>query len=351
VTDPTPTPSPPTTPEAGDAPPPAPTTAGDRPLTDEQRQALGHLRALRDGIGRVVLGQPRAIEQSLITLLCGGHALLEGVPGTAKTLMVRTLAALIDGRAKRVQFTPDLMPADIIGTNIFNLQSREFELRPGPIFTDLLIADEINRTPAKTQSALLEAMSEAHATIDGVRHELSPVFTVFATQNPVEFEGTYPLPEAQQDRFLLKIKLDYPPEDAERAVLEALDTAEPPERVLQERIESVMRLEDLLKVRQLLRVVRVEAGVRDYVLKIVRATRGHDRLLMGAGPRGSMSLLQAAKAEALLHGRGFVSPDDVVAMVEPVLAHRVVLNAEAEVSGDTTAGVLRSILDRIEVPR
>ncbi|MEM7624133.1 MAG: MoxR family ATPase [Planctomycetota bacterium] len=342
-----PTPSPGSAPQESTRPAPA----GGEATPSLRRAAIGHLKALRDGIGRVVLGQPRVIEQSLITLLCGGHALLEGVPGTAKTLMVRTLASLIDCRAKRVQFTPDLMPADIIGTNIFNLQTRAFEMRQGPIFTDFLIADEINRTPAKTQSALLEAMSESHATIDGVRHELSPVFTVFATQNPVEFEGTYPLPEAQQDRFLMKIKLDYPPEEAERAVMQALDAATPPEAILLEEIKPVMTVADIIGVRRLLTGVRVEPGVLDYVLKIVRSTRGHDLLLMGAGPRGSMSLLQAAKGQALLRGRDFVSPDDVVAMVDPVLGHRVVLSAEAEVSGERTSGVLQSILDRIEVPR
>lgn len=322
-------------------------------ITEKPRDnpALAHLDTLRQGISQVVLGQTEAIEQTLITLMCGGHALLEGVPGTAKTLMVRTLAALLDCRAKRVQFTPDLMPADIIGTNIYNLQSREFELRQGPIFTDFLIADEINRTPAKTQAALLEAMGEAHATIDGVRYRLSPAFTVFATQNPVEFEGTYPLPEAQQDRFLLKIKLDYPPEDAERRILNSLDSAKPPEKVLTEQVKPLLTISDLLDLRGLLAGVRVEPGVLDYILKIVRSTRGHELLLMGAGPRGSMNLLQAAKGHALLSGRDFVSPDDVVAMVDPVLSHRVVLSAEAEISGEQTAGVLRSMLDRIEVPR
>ncbi|MEM8736990.1 MAG: MoxR family ATPase [Planctomycetota bacterium] len=340
-------------------PPPSGTFSADTSVTPgpasggpaDNGSALGQLLTLREEIGKVVLGQPAAIEQTLITLLCGGHALLEGVPGTAKTLMVRTLAALLDCRAKRVQFTPDLMPADIIGTNIFNLQTHAFEMRAGPIFTDFLIADEINRTPAKTQAALLEAMSESHATIDGVRHSLSPVFTVFATQNPVEFEGTYPLPEAQQDRFLMKIQLDYPPEDAERAVLESLNRAEPPEAVLDRAVEPMLSVEDLLGIRLLLTGVRVEPGVLNYVLKVVRATRGHDLLLMGGGPRGSMNLLQAAKAHALLRERDYVSPEDVVAMVEPVLGHRVVLSAEAEVSGERTPGVLRAILDQIEVPR
>ncbi|MEM9752303.1 MAG: MoxR family ATPase [Planctomycetota bacterium] len=312
---------------------------------------VARLQALREGLGRVVFGQPGVIDQTLVTLLCGGHALLEGVPGTAKTLTVRTLAALLDARATRIQFTPDLMPADIIGTNVFNLKDHAFELRQGPIFTDFLLADEINRAPAKTQSALLEAMSEAHATIDGVRYELSPVFTVFATQNPVEFEGTYPLPEAQQDRFLMKIKVDYPPAKAEYRILEALSGAAPPERVLAEKIQPVLGIDDLVALRSALPGVRIEPDVLAYVLKIVRATREHELLMMGAGPRGSMNLLQASKANALIRGHDFVSPDDVVAMVEPVLGHRVVLGAEAEVSGETVSGVLTGVLDRIDVPR
>ncbi len=334
-------------PESSPEPRPEPLPGAAEPRPDARSQ----LKLLFKGVSRVVLGQPKVIEQTLITLLCGGHALLEGVPGTAKTLTVRTIAALLNCRSKRIQFTPDLMPADIIGTNTYNLQTKAFELRQGPIFTDFVIADEINRTPAKTQSALLEAMSEQRATIDGVSHELSPVFTVFATQNPVEFEGTYPLPEAQQDRFLMKIKIDYPPLDAERALLQAVDRGDPPEALLDGRVEPVLGVEDLLAMRSALAGVRVEAGVLDYMLKITRATRGHALLQMGAGPRGSMNLLKAAKARALLAGRDFVSPDDVVAVVEPVLGHRLVLTAEAEVSGEHAAGVLRHVLDGIDVPR
>ena len=328
---------------AVDTPDPAP-PAPDVETPDD-------LTRLRTELGRVILGQDAVIEQVLITLVCGGHALLEGVPGTAKTLTVRTLARLLDCRATRIQFTPDLMPADIIGTNTFNLRNQTFELHRGPIFTDLLVADEINCAPAKTQSALLEAMSESHVTIDGVRHELSPVFAVFATQNPVEFEGTYPLPEAQQDRFLMKIKVDYPPAAAERAILAALHEGTPPERVLVNDLSPVMSVEGLLALRRRLTTVTVEPGVLDYVLKITTATRGHELLMMGAGPRGSMYLLQAAKARALVLGRPLVSPDDVVAMVQPVLGHRVVLTAEAEVSGERGADVLRQVLEQIEVPR
>ena len=214
-------------------------------LPDDLSRAASLLANLRNELGKVVLGQEAVIEQVLVTILCGGHALLEGVPGVAKTLTIRALAAAIACRVKRIQFTPDLMPSDIIGTNVFDLQSSTFRLHSGPIFTDLLLADEINRAPAKTQAALLEAMSERHATIDGVRHELSPIFTVFATQNPIEFEGTYPLPEAQQDRFLLKISITYPGLEAERAVVERVHRGEPADRLGPGAIAAVLQMEDL----------------------------------------------------------------------------------------------------------
>jgi MoxR-like ATPase len=253
--------------------------------------------------------------------------------------------------AKRIQFTPDLMPSDIVGTNVFNLSTNTFELRKGPIFTDLLLADEINRAPAKTQSALLEGMSERHSTLDGVRYSLSPVFTVFATQNPIEFEGTYPLPEAQQDRFLLKIKVDYPPDQAEMDILKAVHAGNPPDRLEQGTITPVLTVQGIQDVQKALTEVRVEPGIMDYVLKIVRATREHDSILVGASPRGSIFLLLCSKARALFQGRDFVTPDDVVAMVNPVLCHRMTLSAEAEIEGATGEEALRSILDNIEVPR
>ena len=318
---------------------------------DELSIVQERLERLRDQIGRVVLGQDRALEQMIITLLCGGHALLEGVPGTAKTLAVRVMAMSLSCQAKRIQFTPDLMPSDIIGTNVFNLSTNQFELHKGPIFTDMLLADEINRAPAKTQSALLESMSERHATIDGVRHEVSPVFTVFATQNPIEFEGTYPLPEAQQDRFQLKIAIEYPDAEAESAVLDAVDRGDPPDRLAPGTIEPVLDRDQLLSAREALTKVRVEEGVRQYILQIVRGTREHDSVLVGAGPRGSIFLLLAGKAQALLKGRDYVTPDDVVAMLQPVLGHRITLTADAEVGGGTSAEVVQSIVERTDVPR
>ena len=309
------------------------------------------LRRLRAELCKVIIGQERVLDEMLLALLCGGHGLLEGVPGTAKTLAVRALAMGLSCETKRIQFTPDIMPSDIVGTNVFNLASNAFELRKGPIFTDLLLGDEINRAPAKTQSALLEGMSERHATLDGVRHQLSPIFTVFATQNPVEYEGTYPLPEAQQDRFLLKIKVDYPGEGAERLILDAFDRGQPPDQLAPGTIEPVFAVEGLVEARAALARVRIEPGVRDYILNIVRATRDHDAILLGAGPRGSIYLLLTAKGRALLEGRDFVTPDDVVALLGPVLGHRITLTADAEIQGSTVDEVLRSILDGIEVPR
>jgi MoxR-like ATPase len=309
------------------------------------------LASLQGELAKVILGQEAVIEQVLITLLCGGHALLEGVPGVAKTLTVRALAAALSCRTRRIQFTPDLMPSDIIGTNVFDLSSSTFRLHAGPIFTDLLLADEINRAPAKTQAALLEAMSEAHATIDGVRHVLSPIFTVFATQNPVEFEGTYPLPEAQQDRFLMKIVVPYPALAAERAMLEKVHAGTPVDRLENGAIQPVLSVEQLREIRTALPLVRAEPSVIDYVLNLVRATREQETVLVGASPRGSIFLLNSAKARALLRGRDFVTPDDVVAMLNPVLGHRMTLTAEAEIAGRTRAEVLAAVVNKIEVPR
>ncbi len=309
------------------------------------------LAVLKKELARVILGQDEVLEQMLIVLMCGGHALLEGVPGVAKTLMVRALAMALTCRGKRIQFTPDLMPSDIIGTNVFDLSTSSFRLHHGPIFTDLLLADEINRAPAKTQAALLEAMSERHATIDGVRHELSPIFTVFATQNPIEFEGTYPLPEAQQDRFLLKIQVPYPALEAERAVVEAVHRGEPPDRLAPGSLSAVLSMNELRQAQLVLPRIRVEAGVMDYIVRLVRATRDHESVLLGAGPRGSMFLLSSAKARALLRGRDYVTPDDVVALLLPVLGHRITLTAEAEIAGATHGEVLAALQNKIEVPR
>ncbi|MCU0241661.1 MAG: MoxR family ATPase [Vicinamibacteria bacterium] len=313
---------------------------------------LAKWKVLRERLDTVVLGQPAMKEHVLTCLLAGGHALLEGVPGTAKTLTALTLARLFGCRFKRIQFTPDLMPADLLGTNIYNQKTQQFEFRPGPIFADLLLADEVNRTPPRTQAALLECMQESSATVDGARYRISPVFTVLATQNPVEFEGTYPLPEAQRDRFLMKILIDYPAPADEARLIEAYAEG----RRLHEdgvaALEPVLTRDELAESRQAVaRGVRIDKGVLDYILKIVSATRRDESVQIGAGPRASLALLECGRARAALRERDFVTPDDIKEIAAAVLAHRVTLAPEAEMEGITLGDVLRRIFEGIEVPR
>jgi MoxR-like ATPase len=300
---------------------------------------------------KVIVGQDDALEMLLVAVLCEGHALLEGVPGTGKTLMVKTLARVLDLRFGRVQFTPDLMPGDVLGTNVYDLQKSEFRLVKGPVFTDLLLADEINRAPAKTQSALLEAMEERQVTIDGVRHTTGELFTVFATQNPVEYEGTYPLPEAQLDRFLLKILIDYPNADEEDALLKAYDEGHDAHRLDERGIARVASREDLAALKRFVRSIKVEEPLRRYMRDVVRATRSSTSLLLGAGPRAAIYLLIATKAIAALRGRDFATPDDVKKVATPILRHRIVLRPDAELEGLTHDQVIRKVLDQVKVPR
>jgi MoxR-like ATPase len=300
---------------------------------------------------KTIVGQDEVIEQILIAILAEGHALLEGVPGTAKTLAVKTISSAIGAHFSRIQFTPDLMPSDITGTNVFNMQTSQFSLRHGPVFTDILLADEINRTPPKTQAALLEAMEERQVTIDGERYPLSPVFTVLATENPIEYEGTYPLPEAQLDRFLLKILIDYPGEDAEREIVSRWDSGFNSHHLEQVNIQPLQDPAAIQHCRREIREMRMEPGVQRYVVDIVRKSRTHPTILFGASPRASVALLLCSKALAAIRGRDFPTPDDVRDVALPVLRHRLALRAEAELDGATTDAVISDILRTVEVPR
>lgn len=309
------------------------------------------LQRVESQIGRVIVGQQDVIEQALCALLADGHILIEGVPGIAKTLLVRVIAQTLGLQFRRVQFTPDLMPSDLIGTTIFEAQSGEFRVRFGPIFANIILADEVNRTPPKTQSALLEAMEERQVTIDGTSHPLPKPFMVFATQNPIEYEGTYPLPEAQLDRFLLKVVMDYPAEDEERAILRLHDAGFRSHQLEQVGLTPVMDASELERIRAMVREIQVSDEVRDYILQIVRRTRQNEYLLVGASPRAGIALLLVSKALAAIRGRGFVTPDDVKQMALPVLRHRLILKPEAEVEGLNADRILMSLLEAIPVPR
>ena len=310
------------------------------------------LAQARHETGKVIIGQHEVIEKALIAIFTGGHALIEGVPGVAKTLLVRTLAHVLGTEFARIQFTPDLMPADITGTNVFNLHRNEFSLIKGPIFTSFLLADEINRAPAKTQSALLQAMQERNVTIDRDTHALPPNFTVFATQNPIEYEGTYPLPEAQKDRFMLKITMLPPGRDDELALAQRTMTKEAPETLLASGVvQAVIKAEDIVALREQLALVVLREELTAYLVDIVRATRAHESVLVGAGPRATQSLLMAARAYAAMSGRDFVTPDDIKAMAVPVLEHRLILRPEFEIEGLSVTEVIQQILQQIAVPR
>ncbi|HET9530439.1 MAG TPA: MoxR family ATPase [Blastocatellia bacterium] len=306
---------------------------------------------LKSEVRKAIVGQDEVIEQVLIAVLTEGHALIEGVPGTAKTLLVKVLARAIGAHFGRIQFTPDLMPADVTGTNIFNMATSTFTLRHGPIFTDLMLADEINRTPPKTQAALLEAMEERQVTIDGEIHKLSPLFTVLATQNPIEYEGTYPLPEAQLDRFMLKILVSYPGEEEERQVIANWNAGFNARRLEDLDIKPVEDAAALMTCRKMVREITVEEGIQRYIVSIVRATRGAINISWGASPRAAVALLLCSKALAAMRDRSFVTPDDVKQIAKPVLRHRIVLRSEAEIEGVSADQVLDEVIAGIEIPR
>ncbi|MEA2661010.1 MAG: MoxR-like ATPase [Chloroflexota bacterium] len=302
----------------------------------------------RAQVHRIVIGQEETVTLSFLALCLGGHVLIEGVPGTAKTLLARTIAQLVGGSFKRIQFTPDLMPSDIVGTSVYEIATSSFRMRLGPIFANIVLADEVNRAPAKTQSALLEAMEEKQVTLEGDARPLPDPFLVMATQNPVEYEGTYPLPEAELDRFLFKAVMRYPEPAEEHAILRAHDRGQPLAEV---RGLTQLPVAALADARAEVDRVTVEDSVVDYVVRIVAETRKSPDLLLGASPRAGVHLLRAAKASAALDGRDFVTPDDVKSLVPPTLRHRVVLKAEAEIEGLDADAVLRRALSRLDVPR
>jgi len=317
---------------------------------DDLRREADVAHRLLDQLRRVVLGQEMVLREAVLALVARGHVLFEGAPGTAKTLLVRTLSEAMGLDFRRIQFTPDLMPSDITGVNLLTGPGG-FTFRPGPLFADLVLGDEINRAPAKTQAALLEAMQERHVTVDGTTHPLSASFTVFATQNPIEFEGTYPLPEAELDRFLIKSLLAYPDATAEQGVLTRVlagfEAAEPASFG----VSQVLDAAGLARLRAAARSVRVEPSLVAYITALVRATRDAPALTLGASPRASVGLLKLAQAAALLDGRDYVVPDDVKALAPPVLRHRVAVAPELELEGVTPDQALRTILERIEAPR
>jgi MoxR-like ATPase len=316
---------------------------------DAVKSTLSRARA---EVAKVIIGQRAVVDQCLIAIFTGNHILLEGVPGIAKTLLVRTLAKVLGTDFSRIQFTPDLMPSDITGTNIFNLQEAAFHLVKGPVFTSFLLADEINRAPAKTQSALLQAMQERQVTIDGVTHQLPASFTVFATQNPIEYEGTYPLPEAQKDRFLLRVEMDYPQREEELALAHKSLGNETPERILQcGSVEAVLTDADIVRMREALQGITMREELTAYVVDLIRETRKMDSIQVGAGPRATQALLLASRALAAIEGRDFVTPDDIRSMAYPVLSHRIVLRPEYEIEGVTVKEAIQKLLERVAVPR
>lgn len=316
---------------------------------DQLKETLARARA---EVSKVIIGQQDVIDLCLITIFTRSHALIEGVPGVAKTLLVRTLAHVLGSSFSRIQFTPDLMPSDITGTNVFNMKTNEFTLVQGPVFTSFLLADEINRAPAKTQSALLQAMQERVVTIDRETHSLPPNFTVFATQNPVEYEGTYPLPEAQKDRFMLKITMEPPDREQEIELAQRMLGVDQPEMTLSSgAVQPVLSEPELVEIARTLDQVTVRPELLAYIVDLVRATRQHESVLVGGGPRATQAILLASRAYAVLQGQDFVTPDDIKFMAIPTLEHRVILRPEFEIEGLKISEVIERVFRNVAVPR
>jgi MoxR-like ATPase len=310
-------------------------------MTDRNRV----LQLVLSNVSHVLMGKRREIELALIALASQGHILIEDVPGVGKTMLAKTLAKSIGCSFRRIQFTPDLLPSDVTGVSIFNQKTEQFEFRPGPVMAQIVLADEINRATPKTQSALLESMEERHLTVDGVTYPLPMPFMVMATQNPIEYEGTFPLPEAQLDRFLMRIRLGYPSRDDEVAILDSQQIAHPIEA-----IDQVVEADDLAGVHRAVREVRVDSAIRQYIVDLVAATRVHPDVYLGGSPRGSLGLFRTAQAAALLSGRDYVIPDDVKPLVEPVLAHRIIMNPAARVRNVHSSTVVEEIVQSVAVP-
>ncbi|WP_313249650.1 MoxR family ATPase [Stenotrophomonas acidaminiphila] len=312
---------------------------------------IERVERLRDAVGQAFIGQAEVLDQILVALLAGGHVLIEGVPGLGKTLLVRALAQALELDYARVQFTPDLMPSDVSGHAVYDPKTESFKIRRGPVFTHLLLADEINRAPAKTQSALLEVMQEGQVTIEGRAFPLNPPFLTLATQNPVEQEGTYPLPEAQLDRFLLKVLIDYPQLEDEKRMVAAITAGRSASDFDLSQVPRVMNGADVVALQQAVAAITVDPQVIDYAVRIVAATRKWPGIALGAGPRGSLALVRAARAQAVLAGRDFVTPDDVREIARPALRHRIALAPELQIEGQSADDALAALLAKVEAPR
>lgn len=320
-------------------------------MTSQTEQAGALARRIEEQLNQVLVGQPAITRQVLIALITGGHVLIEGVPGLGKTLLARSLARVLELDFQRIQFTPDLMPSDVTGHALFDSQSGDFRVRKGPAFTNLLLADEINRAPAKTQAALLEVMQERQITIEGESFPLDPPFVVLATQNPLDQEGTYPLPEAELDRFLFKILIDYPDQAHESRMVEMVLDGRLPDSLDAAQLTPVTDAAGILELTRSAEQVLIDPAIVDYLLRLVRATRDHPGLIQGGSPRASIALARTAKTQALLSGRDFVVPDDVKEVAAPVLRHRLRLGVDAELEGQTVESVLAQLLEQVEAPR